>query len=83
MVKAELYTWSNCPYCQRAKVLLEMRNIPYTEHNLDNNDEKKAELYQQTGQMTVPFVFINGRFIGGFSDLKELDDAGKLDTIDQ
>lgn len=81
MAKAELYTWSGCPYCHRAKNLLEQKNIPYTEHKIDNNDEKKAELFKQTGQNTVPFVFINGQFIGGFSELKELDDAGKLDGM--
>lgn len=79
MINAELYTWSNCPFCIRAKKLLEAKGISYTDHNIDNNDEKKNELYQQTNQKTVPFIFINGEFIGGYTELKELDDAGKLD----
>lgn len=81
MAKVELYTWNHCPYCVRAKVLLESKNIPYTEHNIDNDDAKKAELHQQTNQTTVPFVFINDEFIGGFTELQKLSDAGKLDSL--
>lgn len=81
MTKVELYTWTYCPYCKRAKNLLEEKNISYQEYPIDNDAEKKKELYEKTNQDTVPFIFINGKFIGGYSELKKLDDQGKLDAM--
>ncbi len=81
MAKVEIYTLSNCPYCVMAKNLLNAKKIPYTEYNIDNNEQKKEELYQKTKQTTVPFIFINDQFIGGYTDLKELDNTGKLNEI--
>ena len=76
--KAEIYTWSYCPYCKRAKQLLERKNIPYEEYIIDGNDEKKKELFEQTNQDTVPYVFVDGNFIGGFDDLSQMNKEGKL-----
>ena len=73
-----LYTWSYCPFCQNAKKLLDNKGYKYEEHILDNNDDKRQELKNETGQGTVPYVFIDGELIGGFDDLKKLDDEGKL-----
>jgi glutaredoxin 3 len=79
MSKIELYTWSYCPYCINAKKLLDDKNIPYTEYPIDDKPEKKQELFVKTGQDSVPYVFIDGELIGGYTELKQLDDAGKLD----
>ncbi|MGN0194737.1 MAG: glutaredoxin family protein [Pseudoramibacter sp.] len=67
--KAELYTWPTCPYCNRAKGLLDQLHISYTDHDIWGNDEAKRQLIEKTGQTTVPYVFINDRFIGGCDDL--------------
>ena len=81
MPKVELYTWSYCPYCKRAKELLENKNIAYFEIIIDGDDVKKEELYQKTGQNTVPYIFINKEFIGGCSHLEELNKLKKLDNL--
>lgn len=73
MNKAEIYTWTFCPYCIDAKKLLESKNIPYTEYKIDRDNEKKKELYNKTGQDTVPYIFINDTFIGGYDELKDLN----------
>ena len=76
--KIELYTWSYCPFCQNAKRLLDSKGYKYEEHVIDNDDEKRQELIGKTGQNTVPYVFIDDELIGGFDDLKAMDDAGNL-----
>lgn len=78
MKKAELYTWKFCPFCVNAKQLLERKGIEYEEHCIDKDQSKKQELLDKTGQDTVPYIFIDGEFIGGYDQLVELDRAGKL-----
>lgn len=78
MKKVELYVWNTCPFCMSAKRLLDQKGIEYEVHNIQNDKEKKKELFEQTGQNTVPYVFIDEKFIGGFDDLKQLDTEGKL-----
>ena len=78
MKKAKLYTWEYCPFCKRAKSLLESKNISYKEYNIEGNIEKKNELFKETGQNTVPYIFIDDEFIGGYDQLVELDNKGKL-----
>lgn len=70
--KAELYTWPTCPYCNRAKALLDQLHISYTDHDIWGKDEAKQNLIEKTGQTTVPYVFLNDRFIGGCDDLFEI-----------
>jgi glutaredoxin 3 len=72
VTKAELYTWPTCPYCNRAKKLLDQLHIPYTDHDIWGKDEAKQNLIEKTGQTTVPYVFLNDRFIGGCDDLFEI-----------
>jgi len=79
--KVEIYTWSYCPFCIKAKELLEEKGIPYREVSIDGNEDKKKELHGRTGQNTVPFIFIGDRFIGGYTQLKELDDRGELEGL--
>ncbi len=74
----ELYTWGYCPFCKRAIQLLDRRGLKYVEHNIEEDEDKRQELIKETGQSTVPYVFIDGELIGGFDDLKKLDDQGKL-----
>ena len=76
--KIELYTWSYCPFCKNAKKLLDKKGYKYEEVVLDDDEAQRLELKEKTGQGTVPYVFIDGELIGGFDDLKALDDAGNL-----
>ena len=78
MPHVQIYTWSNCPYCVRAKNLLNSKGIAFEEINLDGKDKELKELQTRTGQRTVPQIFIDGKMIGGFSELAQMDSEGKL-----
>jgi glutaredoxin 3 len=80
-VRVQIYTWSNCPYCLRAKTLLEQRGIPYTEINLDGKEDELNALRARTGWQTVPQIFIGEKLIGGYTDLAELDAKGELNNL--
>lgn len=78
----KVYSTTVCPYCVRAKQLLERKGIAYTEINLSNEaPEVRVELMEKTRHRTVPQIFINDQFIGGFDDLYKLDREGKLDQL--
>lgn len=79
--KVTIYTASYCPYCVRAKKLLDGKQIAYEEIDAEGNDELRAWLVEKTGQQTVPQIFVGDRSLGGFSDVDALDRQGKLDPI--
>lgn len=81
MKNVETYTWPHCPYCIRTKELLNQKGIEFTDHDIYGDEAKRDELLAQTGQRTVPFVFIGDKFIGGCSDLQQLDASGELDQL--
>lgn len=81
MVPVQVYTWSNCPYCVRAKDLLSRKGVAFEEINLDGKDKELADLKARTGFRTVPQIFIDGKMIGGFQDLAQLDSKGELDPM--
>ncbi len=76
-----IYSKDPCPYCDRAKVFLKNREIPYEEIDLTGKPEEIQALKQRTGFPTVPQIFIHGELIGGYTDLKALDDEGKLESL--
>ncbi len=80
MSKVIIYTKSECPFCIHAKNLLLEKNIPFEERFL-NSPEEMAELKDKTGFMTFPQIFINDKLIGGFEDLKEIDEKGELEDL--
>ena len=77
--RVTVYTTDYCPYCVRAKALLDRKGVPYDEVDVSHDDERRAWLVQATGRKTVPQIFIDGRAIGGCDDLYALDRAGELD----
>lgn len=81
MAQVIVYSTDYCPYCNAAKSLLSKKGIDYEEINVENDDQKRAWLIQETGQRTVPQIFINGKSIGGYQELSQLDASGKLDTL--
>ena len=78
MTRVKLYTTSSCPFCIRAKRLLEARGIPFEDIDVGNDDALREEIMQRTGRRTVPQIFIDERSVGGFEELAALDAAGKL-----
>ncbi len=79
--KVTVYTKQNCPYCVRAKRLLERKSVSYEEVSVEGKDDLRAWLVEKTGQMTVPQIFAGERSLGGFSDVDALDRRGELDAI--
>lgn len=78
----EIYTKTFCPYCWRAKHLLETKGIEYTEVAVDNGGPDKQLMIQRAkGRTTVPQIFIRGEHVGGCDDLVALERAGKLDAL--
>ena len=81
MPKIEIYTKQLCPYCVRAKALLQKKGAAYVEIDVEGNDDLRVWLAEASGQKTVPQIFVDGRPLGGFSDIDALDRQGKLDPI--
>ncbi len=80
-VKVEVYSTAMCPYCQRAKHLLEKKGVSFTEYHVDMHDELRIEMEQRSKRYTVPQIFINDQHIGGFDDMAELDMDDELDPL--
>lgn len=79
MASVEIYTKATCPYCIRAKRLLDMKKVDYREIGVDFDGEARAEMIQRAnGRTTVPQIFIDGEHIGGCDDLFSLEMDGKL-----
>ncbi len=82
MAEVEIYTTHTCPYCIMAKNLLNKKKVSYREIFVDNHEERKTEAIERSGgRRTVPQIFIDDQHIGGYSELSELDKAGKLDML--
>ncbi len=83
MMAAEIiiYTKDPCPYCVRAINLLNEKKLVFTEIDLTDKFDEIERIKEKTGWRTVPIILINGRLIGGYDDLKALDDEGKLDDL--
>lgn len=78
MSRVKVYTKDPCPYCVRAIQLLENLEIPFEEVDLTDRDDEIQKLKQETGWRTVPIIMIDGELVGGYMDLKELNDSGEL-----
>jgi glutaredoxin 3 len=77
-MQAVLYTWAFCPFCVRAKAILEDQDIEYVEHRMDGKREELNELKRQYGHPTVPIILLDGEFIGGCDELEVLARRGAL-----
>lgn len=82
MPTVEIYTKATCPYCLRAKSLLQRKGVEIHEIGVDFGGERRQEMIERAGgRMTVPQIFIDGKHVGGCDDLFELDSTGKLDEL--
>lgn len=82
MAEVVIYTTPFCPYCSRAKRLLDSKGVAYEEIDLYMQPGRRDEMVQRAeGRMTVPQIFIDGTPVGGSDDIHALDRAGKLDPM--
>ena len=81
MAEVELYTTPFCPYCVRARALLERKGVAYTDIDIIGEPARRAEMVRRAGGRTsVPQIFIRGEHIGGSDELLALDRDGELDA---
>ncbi len=82
MAKIEIYTKAFCPYCTRAKRLLDEKGAAFDEYDITMGGPKRQEMIQRAnGRSTVPQIFIANRHIGGSDDLVALEREGRLDPL--
>jgi glutaredoxin 3 len=82
MAEIEIYTIMFCPYCHRAKHLLDQKGIHYREIDVTSSPELRAAMRARAdGRHTVPQIFIDGVGIGGSDELRELEESGELDAL--
>jgi glutaredoxin 3 len=82
VAKVEVYTTTYCPFCTRAKNLLKGKGVAFDEIDVTDDDQVREKMIEMSGgRRTVPQIFINGKIVGGFDELKALDDQGKLDNL--
>ncbi|MGD8327189.1 MAG: glutaredoxin 3 [Sphingomonadales bacterium] len=82
MSNVTIYTTMTCPYCFRAKRLLQQKGVKYKEIDVTMSPAKRSEMTQKArGSRTVPQIFIGKHHVGGSDDLYALERAGKLDAL--
>ena len=80
--KVEIYTWSSCPFCIRAKRLLDRKGVEYTEYCIDGDEDARSKMRARaSGRSSVPQIFIDDRHIGGCDDIHALDREGELEPL--
>lgn len=81
MPKVVMYSTGSCPYCTRARRLLDAKGVQYTEFRVDLEPHYRPEMEARSKRFTVPQIFIDDLHVGGFDDLSALDVDGELDTL--
>lgn len=76
-----IYTKTICPYCVMAKALLDKKGLAYTTKDAEDPKIFEEMMEKSEGRRTVPQIFINGQGIGGFDDLRALNQSGELDKL--
>lgn len=81
MASVMLYTTRFCPYCVRAKHLLDSKGVPYSEIAVDGRQDLRQDLLKRTGQRTVPQIWVGDTHVGGCDELFALERQGALDAL--
>jgi len=81
MPKVIIYTTKICPYCVRAKQLLQRKEVAFEEIRIDTDPEQLRIMLERSRRWTVPQIFIDDFHIGGFDDLSALEAGGELDPL--
>ena len=80
--KVEIYTWRFCPFCLRAKALLNEKGVQFTEYSIDGDNDARTKMSERAGgRRTLPQIFINGEGIGGCDELYELERKNELNEL--
>ena len=80
--KVEIYYWVTCPFCTRARGLLDSKNVNYTGYDIIGDNAAREKMAERAGgAKSIPQIFINDQHIGGCDDLHALEDQGKLDSL--
>ena len=80
-VKIEIYSTEFCPYCTRARMLLDSKGVSYTEFRVDLDAALRSEMESRSNRTSVPQIFIGDKHIGGFDELAELEIVEELDSM--
>ncbi len=81
MAKVVMYTTAVCPFCVNAKHLLEGKGVAFEEIRVDRDPSLRKKMMADSGQRTVPQIWVGDTHVGGFTDLWALDKSGKLDDM--
>jgi glutaredoxin 3 len=82
VAKVEVYTTTYCPFCVRAKSLLKSKGVPFTEIDVTDDDALRERMVEMAGgRRTVPEIFVNGKIVGGYDELRALNERGELDKL--
>ncbi|MFD1217010.1 MULTISPECIES: glutaredoxin 3 [Microbulbifer] len=81
MKEVVIYTTRYCPFCVRAKYLLDNKNIPYTEISVDGDQQLRAEMTAKAGSHTVPQIWVGEHHVGGCDELMAIERSGELDEM--
>ena len=76
-----MYSTRFCPYCMRARFLLDSKHVPYTDIGVDARPDLRREMREKSGRHTVPQIWIGDRHVGGYDDLARLEQRGQLDEL--
>ncbi len=80
--KVEIYYWTTCPFCIKARALLDLKDVDYIGYDITGDDAARQKMIVRTGgPKSVPQIFIDDNHIGGCDDLHSLDKQGKLDDM--
>lgn len=83
MARVEIYTWRACPFCIRAKQLLDRKGVTYEEYAIDGDAAARQAMVERgsDGRSSLPQIFIDGQHVGGCDDLYALERQGRLDPL--
>ena len=76
-----MYSTRFCPYCVRARFLLDSKNVDYTDIGVDAKPALRRETLEKSGRHTVPQIWIGEHHVGGYDDLARLEHQGQLDEL--
>ena len=80
--KVEIYTWQTCPFCIRAKRLLQSKGVEFIEYAIDGDNAARQQMAERAhGGRSLPQIFINDQHVGGCDDIHALDRRGQLDPL--
>jgi glutaredoxin 3 len=76
-----MYSTRFCPYCVRARMLLDSKQVEYTDISVDSQPALRREMMERSGRRTVPQIWVGDQHVGGFEDLARLEQQGRLDEL--